>query len=112
MLCMLHVERKLNVMKYSKEEQETHITYNELEKVAYVYTLKKSLIKRLLQYCKEFPNDYKLEKTDGDGHSFITPKRLVQIRKPKVYTQEQKDRMKQQGERLKATSKDKDSNIA
>lgn len=76
----------------TKYEQETIINFNEDEKTASVYTYNKALIRKLQEYCKRFPNLYKLEKEDKHWGSktFIVPKQYISVRVPKILTEEQK----------------------
>jgi hypothetical protein len=83
-------------------EAETIINYNQEEKTAEIYTHDKRLTKRLLESCKRFPDLFKLVGSEGEATTFLIPKKYVSVRQPKVYTEEQQERMALNGQRLQA----------
>jgi hypothetical protein len=81
-------------------EAETIINYNQDEKTAEIYTHDKRLIKRLLECCKKFPTLFYFVESEGEASTFLIPKKYVSVRQPKIYTEEQKERMSASGQRL------------
>lgn len=73
-----------------KVEQETIISFNELEPIAYVYTYRPSYIKRLEKMCKVYPDSCKKGRVDHGGHNYTIPKKYISIKFPKSMTEEQK----------------------
>lgn len=64
-------------MSLSRYEQETIINFNEEEKTATVYTMNKSLIRKLERIEAERPEECKAQQKDADGLAvtYIVPKR-------------------------------------
>lgn len=83
--------------KLTRYEQETIINFNEDEKTASIYTCKKSLMKKLQQYCIDYPEQFKLTKQDDYSMWFQCPKKYVAIRKPIILSEETKERLKKSG---------------
>lgn len=95
-------------MSRSRLEQETIIVFNEAEDVAEVYTHKKSWIKKLDKMCEEFSEFVKPKLKDDYSKTYYIDKKLISIRKPRVYSQEAKKKLKQLATNLnKKTSKNK-----
>jgi hypothetical protein len=76
--------------KYTPEELETYINYNNASDECHIYTCNKAIIKKLDEYVKKFPNEYKLDKQDNCSKSYITNKKYITIRSPKTMTAKQK----------------------
>lgn len=74
-------------------ENETIISYNDVDDEAEVYTTQKVIINRLNKMCKEYPNQY-IRKGNhvigGDTEEYIVDKKLVAFRKPRILTMKQK----------------------
>lgn len=87
----------------TKYEQETIINFNEDEKTASVYTHNKALMRKLKNYCKRFPELYKLKKEDKNwgSYTFIVPKKYVSVRVPKVLSEEQKTKVSKRMKELR-----------
>lgn len=85
---------KRTLQNLTSYEQETIINFNEEEKTAVVYTYNKAIIKMLDKYCLDYPEMFKLIKTEAYGKhiskSFVIPKKYVKIRKPKILSEKQK----------------------
>ena len=78
-------------MKLSKYEQETIILYNAGEKNAEVYTADKSVMKRLDSLCVEYPDIYKVKKSDSTSKTYSVPKSYISYRKPRKLSSEQRE---------------------
>jgi hypothetical protein len=63
-------------------EKETTITFNNEEKIAYVYTCNDVWVRRLDGYCKEYPDQYKLYRQDEYSKTYTVPKKYIKIGKP------------------------------
>ena len=93
-------------MSISKIEQETVILFNEAEASASVYTYNGALKRKLTGLCHTRPKA-RLTKDDGRGGlTFEVPKRWVKVNAGPVYTEEQRQAMK---ERARAISTSKSS---
>lgn len=76
-------------------EQETIINFNNAEAGANIYTCNKALIKKLIKYCELYPDTYELERQDIYSVTVNLPKKLISIRKPKVLSEAQRERLSQ-----------------
>jgi hypothetical protein len=86
----------MNMGNITNYERETIINYNDEEKEASVYTLNKSLIRRLDGLCQKNPDIFKCTKTQSDGSKeYEFPKKYVSIRAPKILSEEQKLKCKE-----------------
>lgn len=72
-------------------ERETIITYNEQEDIAEVDTCNKSLIRRLDEYAKETTSVIKVGE-DKHGKRYVVPKKWVNVRKPRQYSEEEREK--------------------
>ena len=89
-------------MSISKIEQETVILFNEAEANASVYTYNGTLKRKLSGLCSTRPEEARQTKDDGRGGlTFEVPKRWVKVNAGPVYTEEQRQAMK---ERARAIS--------
>lgn len=83
-----------NTQNLTAYEQETIINFNEEEKTASVYTYNNALIKKLDEYCLDYPDMFNLEKENNYGahlsKTYKIPKKYVSFRKPTILTKEQK----------------------
>lgn len=88
-------------------EKETIVNYNYIESECSVYSADPRVIKKLTDLATEFPDTYKIIKSDKYGKEFVFPKKLIQFRKPvtRTYTEEEKQKMK---ERLENYRKSKE----
>ncbi len=94
-------------MSISKIEQETVILFNEAEANASVYTYNGTLKRKLSGLCSTRPEEARQTKDDGRGGlTFEVPKRWVTVNAGPVYTEEQRQAMK---ERARAISTSKSS---
>ena len=94
-------------MSISRIEQETVILFNEAEASASVYTYNGALNRKLTGLCHTPPTEARLTKDDGHGGlTFEVPKRWVKVNAGPVYTEEQRQAMK---ERARAISTSKSS---
>lgn len=76
----------------SKIERETIILFNEEEKTATVDTCNAALIRRMDQYSAE-DTQCSLVRKDEYGAKYVCPKSWVKVRRPKQYTEEQRQKM-------------------
>ena len=98
------------MMSLSKIEQETIILFNEAEATASVYTYNGALKRKLAGLCSTRPKEAQQTKDDGcGGLTFEVPKRWVKVNAGPVYTEEQRQAMK---ERAKAISHPKTTTAA
>ena len=93
-------------MKLSKIEMETVLNWNMAEKVAYLYTHDKPLIRKLEQWRKERPDECKLERMSHEGKSadYILPRSWIHVyppRKSTTMTEERREQLREQLERAK-----------
>ena len=74
-------------MKLSKIEMETVLNWNLAERVAYLYTHDKPLIRKLEQWRKERPDELKLERLSHEGKAadFILPRSWIHIYAEEVH---------------------------
>ena len=94
-------------MSISKIEQETVILFNEAEANASVYTYNGTLKRKLSGLCSTRPEEARQTKDDGRGGlTFEVPKRWLKVNAGPVYTEEQRQAMK---ERARAISTSKSS---
>ena len=77
------------------EEQETIIRWDRKYPEATIYTHEPSLKRKLIELEHQFPNKVKLENSYEDSVEYIVPKELISIRKPRILSDEQKEKMKQ-----------------
>jgi hypothetical protein len=66
----------------SRYEKETTITFNDEEKIAYVYTCNKSQIKKLDKYCVDYSDQYKLYRQDEYSKTYTVSKKYIRIGRP------------------------------
>ncbi|MCE5329177.1 hypothetical protein LLG07_02450 [bacterium] len=98
-------------MSLTRLESETGINYNDEEKFAIVYTANDSLKKKLDMLCKLHPDQFERYVLTGDDEevkSYHIPKKCVLIKTPATYSDEQKLKMKERGQRLSARHVKKD----
>lgn len=86
--------------KPSRYEKETIITYNEEDKLATVYTHNTKLINKLIKDCEKFPDKIKLISQDEFSKTFELPKKLIGVRSPRIFTEEQRKKQKEQALKL------------
>ena len=91
-------------MNLTKYEKETVIRYNDEEKIAYIYTTNKTLTARLDKLCKKYPDSFKLVATDEVSKKYEIDKKRVSITSPRIYTEEQKEEMRQRLKNLQSKS--------
>ena len=97
-------------MSISRIEQETVILFNEADASASVYTYNGALKRKLTGLCHTRPTEARLTKDDERGGlTFEVPKRWIKVNAGPVYTEEQRQAMK---ERAKAISHPKTTTAA
>ena len=87
-------------MKCTLEEQETIIIWDRGNPEAIVYTFEPSLKRKLKELKEAVPDLVKLKKSDADSVEYTIPKELISIRKPRTYSEEAKERLKERGSKL------------
>lgn len=87
-------------MAYTAEEKETYFNYDESSDVCHIYTCSRSLITKLDKLCKKFPDTYKCVKEDNCSKSYVTSKKMISIRAPKVLSEEHKAKLKLNGKNM------------
>lgn len=79
-------------MEKTKYEQETIISYNQEEKVAYCYTHDRALMRRLDELCEKHKEITLVRDDDGvREHTF--PKKWIKVRAPKQLSNELREKM-------------------
>jgi hypothetical protein len=79
----------------SLSEKETIINWNQSEVIASLYTYDEALTKRLKSFSIEFPDDVQFLETDNTGASYFNvKKKLITVKKPRVYTLEQREELR------------------
>jgi hypothetical protein len=87
-----------NKYKLSNWERETIISFNDDEKTAEVYTCNYAWMRKMDKLCEEFPETFVLKRQDAHSKTYDIPKKFVAIRKPRILTDEQKQK---QAERMR-----------
>lgn len=82
-------------MNLSRYEKETVINFNDEEKKAIVYTCNSKLIEKLISYCDKHKDKFKLICQDKISATFEIDKKLISIRQPRIYTDEQKEKLRE-----------------
>ena len=85
-------------MNLTKYEQETIINYNNEEKLAYISTYDKSLMRKLDSRIADNP-DIKLVKQTEDYAEYTLPKKWIKVSFPRQLSDEQRAEM---AERMRA----------
>lgn len=87
-------------MKYTKEDQETIIRFDEADQTAHIYTFNRRLQRRLKLLQERFPDDMRQYRQDENSVSYVFPKAWVKIIPPRQISPEEKERM---AERMRST---------
>ena len=91
--------------KLSKYEQETIINFNVAESDAVVFTRDKSVIRKLDALVTEFPEVYHcIGETDIDK-TYSMPKQYVSYRKPRRISEERREQVRIQMQKMNKGSK-------
>ena len=83
--------------KYSREEQETIILYDQANKTAEIYTYHPALVRKLDKACISHPDLYKFTGEECGARLYTIPKKYISVRVPslKVKTPEQIEAMRE-----------------
>ena len=92
-------------MNLSREEQETIISYNQLDEDAHVFTYDRALMNRLDQISRKSPTVIMVSSGDG-WREYVCPKKLVTVKTPRQLSEEQKQRMAERARQNFHTGKD------
>lgn len=84
----------------TKYKMETVISFNDDEPKATLYTCNKAWIHKMDKLCQMQPDTFKHISQDQSSKTYSFSKKLVSIRKPKIYTDEQLEKSKENGKRL------------
>ena len=100
-------------MGLTREEQETIINFDNASKEASVYTANPHLIRKLDEFCKNYPEFWKetdVVKKDGEvvSKTYECPKRMVTLRSRNPVMSEKQRQAS--AERLREYRKSKDNN--
>lgn len=76
-------------MKLSRYEQEVVINFNADESEATVYTANPVWIRKMDKLCKEFPEVIRLKSWTEVSKTYVLPKNLVRIGKPRTLSEAQ-----------------------
>ncbi|MCU0081508.1 hypothetical protein [Extibacter muris] len=79
----------------TKYEMETVVNYNAGEQTATVYTRDKSVMRKLDRLVADCPDSYKLLNQTDIDKTYSMPKSYVTYRKPRVVSDEQRERARQ-----------------
>lgn len=86
-------------MKYTttREEQETHITWNEETKQATIYSASTVMMRKFDRLCEEFPDTYKCIWIDKHGlaKKYSVSSNFIRFGKPRTMSDEQKEQARQ-----------------
>ena len=84
-------------------EQETIVNANAEEKMAEVYTADPVMIRKLDKMVEKYPDQYKVIKEDDVSKTYQFPKKLIRFGAPvtKVYTEEEKQKLREQFEKVR-----------
>jgi len=85
---------------YIASERETYFNYSDEDDNLYIYTCSKSLIKKLDGLCIKFPSDFQLTKQDECSKSYISKKKFVSIRAPKVMSASHKSKLQENAKKM------------
>jgi len=100
-------------MKISKEEQEVNISFDYLCTNATIYTTYPKWIRKLDSLCKEYPDTFICTKKDEVSSTYKFPKELISYphkpRKQKELTEQEMERRRKAGDRLRAAKKAKNN---
>lgn len=77
----------------SRYERETIISFNDEDSTATVYTCNRSLQRKLSLLASE-TDSYSLVKEDEDSQTYECPKNLIRFGKPKVVSEEFRQKMR------------------
>lgn len=98
-------------MKYLLEEQETIIRWDRKYPEANIYTFEPSLKRKLKEMEHQFPDMIELEREDKDFVEYIVPKELISIRKPRVISDEAKEKMRQNITKARQSKRPEDDGL-
>ena len=76
-------------MKLSRYEQEVVINLNADEDEATVYTANPAWIRKMDKLCNEFPEVIRLKSWTEVSKTYVLPKNLVRIGKPRILSEAQ-----------------------
>ena len=76
---------------YSKDEQETIISFNELETEASVYTFNRRLINLLARLAGERPAECRLYRKLDSSCEYMVPKSWIRVRPPREASEAQRE---------------------
>lgn len=84
----------------TKYEMETIVNYNAGEQTATVYTRDKTVMRKLDQLVRDYPESYTLIKQTDIDKTYSMPKSYVNYRKPRTLNAEQREQARKKMEKL------------
>ena len=74
------------------------------EKTATVYSADKAIIVKLDKLCKEYPELYQRVRQDEDGSTYRMDRKMVVFKKPRKYSEEQLEKMRENALKIQKKS--------
>ncbi|MDD6449518.1 MAG: hypothetical protein PUF78_07350 [Lachnospiraceae bacterium] len=87
----------------SNYEKETIISFNAAEKQAILYTRDQKVMRKLDDLVCRFPEMYHLDSQSDTDKTYSFPKSCVSYRKPRMLTEEQREKARERMKRLNHT---------
>lgn len=89
---------------YSKDEQETIISFNELEAEASIYTFNRRLINLLARLAGERPEECRLYRKLDSSCEYMVPKSWIRVKPPREASEAQKEAARAALQRMRASA--------
>ena len=86
----------------TRYEMETPINSNAEEKTATLYSQDKSVIRHMDKLVAEFPDVYKCTEQTAIGKTYIFPKKYALPRRPRILSDEQREKMRERFAKVRA----------
>lgn len=83
-------------MLLTKEEQETVILFDNDSDEARIYTASPQMMKKLETLIKNYPDCYRMIEQTDCSKTYVCPKKLITLRKPRMETTENRARKSRQ----------------
>ena len=92
-------------MKYTKEERETIIRFDEADLQATIYTCNQRMKNRMKSIQEQHPEEVKLIREDEHSITYTFPKAWVKINPPRQLSTEEKERLSERMRNARFASK-------
>lgn len=94
-------------------EQETIINFNEAESVAEIFSYNNSLKRKLHSLCDKYPDQFLYDKERSEengcgGEFFRVPKKYITVASPRVLSEDQKEKKREQAKKNLASLAEQD----